>query len=59
MIVNMVLEQFSEQSTLNGVAQAVVDKVVRIHHDAFMRDTETPKRCQKRDDITLLVSIYN
>ncbi|KAG8175372.1 hypothetical protein JTE90_021479 [Oedothorax gibbosus] len=59
MIVNMVLEQFSEQSTLNGVAQAVVDKVVRIHHDAFMRDTDVPKRCQKRDDITLLVRTFN
>ncbi|KAF8794847.1 TGF-beta-activated kinase 1 and MAP3K7-binding protein 1-like [Argiope bruennichi] len=58
MLVNMVLEQFSEQSTLNGVAQAVVDKAVRIHHDAYMRDTETP-RCQKHDDITLLVRNFN
>ncbi|CAL1263439.1 unnamed protein product [Larinioides sclopetarius] len=59
MLVNMILEQFSEQSTLNGVAQAVVDKAVRIHHDAYMRDTGTPKRCQKRDDITLLVRNFN
>ncbi|XP_054706687.1 TGF-beta-activated kinase 1 and MAP3K7-binding protein 1-like [Uloborus diversus] len=58
-IVNMLLDQFQEQSTLNGVAQAVVDKVVRMHHDAFMRDCETPKRCQKRDDITLLVRKFN
>ncbi|GFQ63969.1 TGF-beta-activated kinase 1 and MAP3K7-binding protein 1 [Trichonephila clavata] len=59
MLVNMVFEQFAEQSTLNGVAQAVVDKAVRIHHDAFMRDTGTPKQCQKRDDITLLVRNFN
>lgn len=51
----MILEEFSTQSTLNGVAQAVVDKVVRMHHDAYMKDNETPKRCQKRGDITLLV----
>lgn len=54
----MLLEQFSQESTLNGVAQAVVDKVVRIHHDAYMRENETPKQCQKRDDITLLVSVF-
>ncbi|XP_035216027.1 TGF-beta-activated kinase 1 and MAP3K7-binding protein 1-like [Stegodyphus dumicola] len=58
-LVNILLEQFAEQSTLNGVAQAVVDKVVRIHHDAFMQDTRTPKRCQNRDDITLLVRNFN
>uniref|UniRef100_A0A2L2YHH8 TGF-beta-activated kinase 1 and MAP3K7-binding protein 1 n=1 Tax=Parasteatoda tepidariorum TaxID=114398 RepID=A0A2L2YHH8_PARTP len=59
MLVNMVLEQFSEQSTLNGVAQAVVDKVLRIHHDAFLRDTHNPRRCQKRDDITLMIRNFN
>ncbi|GIX73530.1 TGF-beta-activated kinase 1 and MAP3K7-binding protein 1 [Caerostris darwini] len=58
-LVNMVCEQFSEQSTLSGVAQAVVDKAVRIHQDAFMRDTGTPKRYEKHDDITLLVRNFN
>lgn len=52
----MLLEEFQQQSTLNGVAQAVVDKIVRTHHDAFMTDSESKKRCQKREDITLLVS---
>lgn len=54
----MLFEEFSTQSTLNGVAQAVVDKVVRMHHDAYMTDNQIPKRCQKRDDITLLVCIF-
>ncbi|GIZ04124.1 TGF-beta-activated kinase 1 and MAP3K7-binding protein 1 [Caerostris extrusa] len=58
-LVNMVREQFSEQSTLSGVAQAVVDKAVRIHQDAFMTDTGTPKRYEKHDDITLLVRNFN
>lgn len=38
------------------MAQAVVDKVVRIHHDTYMTGTPQQKQlCQKRDDITLLV----
>ncbi|KAK2180507.1 hypothetical protein NP493_440g03014 [Ridgeia piscesae] len=60
-IVSMVAHEFAEQSTLNGVAQAVVDKVVRRHHDKFMlsADPVTKELCQKRDDITLLVRNFN
>lgn len=49
------------QSTLTGVAQAVVDRVVRIHHDVYMRgvmDCNTPVQTG-RDDITLLVRNFN
>ena len=53
-IASMVATEFSQQSTLNGVAQAVVDKVVRKHHDAFMM-SPCKTVCRKRDDITLLV----
>lgn len=44
-----------------GVAQAVVDKVVRIHHDVYMRgvmDNNTGVQT-RRDDITLLVRNFN
>lgn len=59
-IARMVASEFSVQSTLNGVAQAVVDKVVRIHHDAFMVGSpDIKQRCQKRGDITLLVRNFN
>lgn len=59
-IARMVASEFSVQSTLNGVAQAVVDKVVRIHHDAFMVGSpDTKQRCQKRGDITLLVRNFS
>lgn len=55
--------QFREQSTLTGVAQAVVDKMVRIHHDVYMSGSSTPnghsRICGKRDDITLLVRNFN
>ncbi|CAG5135814.1 unnamed protein product, partial [Candidula unifasciata] len=59
-IAKMVAQEFSQQTTLTGVAQAVVDRVVRIHHDTFMTGNETQKAlCQKRDDITLLVRNFN
>lgn len=55
-IARMVLEQFDAQTTLMGVAQAVVDRVVRMHHDKYMRD---PLSYQRRDDISLLVRNFN
>ncbi|KAK3586022.1 hypothetical protein CHS0354_033144 [Potamilus streckersoni] len=59
-IASMVAAEFAVQSTLNGVAQALVDKVVRIHHDTFMMGSPEVKRiCQKRGDITLMVRNFN
>lgn len=51
--------QFQVQSTLTGVAQAVVDKVVRIHHDINMSNLQSTITTGKRDDITLLVRNFN
>ncbi|EFN82775.1 TGF-beta-activated kinase 1 and MAP3K7-binding protein 1 [Harpegnathos saltator] len=53
------VEQFRVQSTLTGVAQAVVDKIVRIHHDVNMSNTQSTLTTGKRDDITLLVRNFN
>ncbi|XP_032675271.1 TGF-beta-activated kinase 1 and MAP3K7-binding protein 1-like [Odontomachus brunneus] len=53
------VEQFRVQSTLTGVAQAVVDKTVRIHHDVNMSNTQSTLTSGKRDDITLLVRNFN
>lgn len=36
-IAQIVVEQFSSQTTLVGVAQGVVDRVTRIHHDHYMQ----------------------
>nr|CAD7260591.1 unnamed protein product [Timema shepardi] len=62
-IAQMTVEQFREQSTLTGVAQAVVDKIVRIHHDVYMSGSTTTNGQSiitgKRDDITLLVRNFN
>ena len=59
-VASMVAQEFSVQSTLNGVSQACVDKVVRIHHDSFMMGPpELKNRCHKRGDITLMVRNFN
>lgn len=47
------------QSTLTGVAQAVVDKIVRIHHDVNMSNSPSIVTSGKREDITLLVRNFN
>lgn len=44
---------------MTGVAQAVVDKIVRIHHDASMSNSQTTTPTGKREDITLLVRNFN
>ena len=58
-IVRLITQQFTSQTTLNGVAQAVVDQVVRLHHDTFMTNPDRRKLCEKRDDITLLIRNFN
>ncbi|XP_051162943.1 TGF-beta-activated kinase 1 and MAP3K7-binding protein 1-like [Leptopilina boulardi] len=55
----MAVEQFRVQSTLTGVAQAVVDKIVRIHHDINMSHSPSTSTSGKREDITLLVRNFN
>lgn len=49
--------QFREQSTLTGVAQAVVDKAVRRHHDSYMSINSSC--APKREDITLVLRNFN
>nr|AEE61412.1 unknown [Dendroctonus ponderosae] len=58
-IAQCVVEQFREQATLTGVAQAVVDKVVRLHHDWYMSNSCNKSRTPKREDITLVLRNFN
>ncbi|XP_066146076.1 TGF-beta-activated kinase 1 and MAP3K7-binding protein 1-like [Euwallacea fornicatus] len=58
-IAQCVVEQFREQATLTGVAQAVVDKVVRLHHDWFMSNSINFSCPPKREDITLVLRNFN
>ena len=59
-IIQIIVEQFRTQSTLTGVAQSAVHKVVQLHHDTYMRQVEDSKeKFTSRDDITLLVRNFN
>lgn len=55
-IVQMVIEEFKEQTTLFGVAQAVVNRVCRLHQDKFLSGTSSIKSIE---DITLLVRLFH
>lgn len=63
-IAQCVVEQFRDQATLTSVAQAVVDKVVRLHHDWHMSNSMSNSSSRtlgsaKREDITLIVRNFN
>lgn len=51
--------QFREQATLTGVAQAVVDRAVRLHHDWYMSNSVNNTCSTKREDITLVLRNFN
>ncbi len=54
------LDQFAENTTVTGVAQSVVDKVVRMHREHFETEIEDKvMESWKREDITLLVKNFN
>ncbi|XP_043927584.1 TGF-beta-activated kinase 1 and MAP3K7-binding protein 1 [Protopterus annectens] len=54
-IAAMVATEFAKQTTLDEVAQAVVDRVKRIHRDTFVSGAERSRFCNKHEDMTLLV----
>lgn len=61
-IVRMVAEEFQIQSTLTGVAQAVINKICRIHQDQYlaaMDDPTLPKSAKEIEDLTLMVRNFN
>ena len=54
-VVRIILEELYSQNNLNGIAQAVVDRIGRAHLDTYMNQMT---KCQKRDDMTLLIRIF-
>eukprot|EP00794_Sanderia_malayensis_P009239 gene9239-10213_t len=56
-IVALIAAELNEQSTIDAVAQSVVDKVCRAHQDEFAR-TDGAK-CREREDMTLLVRLFS
>lgn len=66
-LAQLAVSEFRTQSTLTGVAQAVVDRIGRIHHDVFMcnnlsREIDSPPSGGpkgRRDDMTLVIRNFN
>uniref|UniRef100_A0A182LXR7 TGF-beta-activated kinase 1 and MAP3K7-binding protein 1 n=1 Tax=Anopheles culicifacies TaxID=139723 RepID=A0A182LXR7_9DIPT len=60
-LVRMISEEFQNQSTLGGVAQSVVHRIVQTHHDTYMQLVEEhkPLTFNSRDDVTLLIRNFN
>ena len=54
-VVRLVTEELHCQKNMTGVAQAVVDRIGRAHHDTYMNQM---CKCQKRDDMTILIRIF-
>ncbi|XP_028727007.1 TGF-beta-activated kinase 1 and MAP3K7-binding protein 1 isoform X2 [Peromyscus leucopus] len=54
-IAAMIDTEFAKQTSLDAVAQAVVDRVKRIHGDTFASGGERAKFCPRHEDMTLLV----
>lgn len=57
-LVQLIIEQFRSESTLAGVSQSVIHKIVQMHHDAYMRFRDDSP-FHGREDITLLVRNFN
>jgi len=56
------IEQFAENTTVTGVAQAVIHKIVRLHAEQFEMQQEEERSasaCNIREDMSLLVRKFN
>jgi TAK1-binding protein 1 len=51
----MIDTEFAKQTSLDAVAQAVVDRVKRVHSDTFASGGERARFCPRHEDMTLLV----
>ncbi|XP_028829327.1 TGF-beta-activated kinase 1 and MAP3K7-binding protein 1 isoform X1 [Denticeps clupeoides] len=54
-IVAMVAAELAQQSSLEAAAQSVVERVKRLHHDAFVSGRSRAPHCSQHEDMTLLV----
>ncbi|XP_076147688.1 TGF-beta-activated kinase 1 and MAP3K7-binding protein 1 [Alosa pseudoharengus] len=58
-MVAMVAAELAQQTTLEAAAQSVVERVKRLHHDAFVSGRQRASHCARHEDMTLLVRIIN
>lgn len=53
----MVSAELAQQGNVEAVAQSVVERVKRIHHDAYARQKAV--QCSRHEDMTLLIRTIN
>lgn len=55
----MVAAELAQQTSLELVAQSVVDRVKRLHHDVFASGHQRAPLCTSHEDMTLLLRTFN
>ncbi|XP_062292548.1 TGF-beta-activated kinase 1 and MAP3K7-binding protein 1 isoform X2 [Scomber scombrus] len=58
-IVAMVAAELAQQTSLEAVAQSVVERIKRLHHDAFVSGRQRAALCSRHEDMTLLIRTLN
>ncbi|XP_053275459.1 TGF-beta-activated kinase 1 and MAP3K7-binding protein 1 isoform X3 [Pleuronectes platessa] len=58
-IVAMVAAELALQTSLEAVAQSVVERVKRLHHDVYVSGRQRATYCSQHEDMTLLIRTLN
>ncbi|KAK2817407.1 hypothetical protein Q5P01_025598 [Channa striata] len=58
-IVAMVAAELAQQTNLEAVAQSVVERVKRLHHDVYVSGRQRATYCSRHEDMTLLIRTIN
>ncbi|XP_026215024.1 TGF-beta-activated kinase 1 and MAP3K7-binding protein 1 isoform X1 [Anabas testudineus] len=58
-IVAMVAAELAQQNSLEAVAQSVVERVKRLHHDVYVSGRQRAAYCSRHEDMTLLIRNIN
>ncbi|KAK5873347.1 hypothetical protein PBY51_018395 [Eleginops maclovinus] len=58
-IVAMVAAELALQSGLEAVAQSVVERIKRLHHDVYVSGRQRATYCSRHEDMTLLIRTFN
>ncbi|GAA6068535.1 TGF-beta-activated kinase 1 and MAP3K7-binding protein 1 isoform X1, partial [Tachysurus ichikawai] len=56
-MVAMVSAELTQQGNVEAAAQSVVERVKRLHHDAYAR--QRAGQCSRHEDMTLLIRTIN
>ncbi|XP_040891911.1 TGF-beta-activated kinase 1 and MAP3K7-binding protein 1 isoform X3 [Toxotes jaculatrix] len=58
-IVAMVAAELAQQTSLEAVAQSVVERIKRLHHDVYVSGRQRAAYCSRHEDMTLLIRTLN